>query len=547
MEQLQEIKKSLINEIERRIDDKIIENTNAQLVIKLINSATTINEAIMIGELGTTYKRTGLHFDKRFEKLTNTIKYLKKNDKLSFKDDKNNLIHKLIIGDNYYALLNLLITYKNKIDIIYIDPPYGKDKMGEFADMNYDNNLTRDNLLSMLYPRLLLAKELLNKESGVIFCSIDDKNQAYVKCLFDEIFGEKNYSGMLVWQKKKKPSFLSKNFGTIFEYVLCYVADMNATFPFSVETTTLGKKYPFNNAGNTKTTLKFPANSVSFNLPDGIVKAQDMSGGNIITKLLNDVEIKDGKNVNEFSLYGEWRYSQEKLNEEIAKNSVITISQIPFRPNLVKDGGEIKKMKNFLSPESYNCQTNEDGTEQLIKILGKDVFDNPKPIGMIETLLKASTYNNKNAIILDFFAGSGTTGQAVLELNKEDSGNRKFILCTNNEITENNPNGIAFDVTSKRLKRVMTGECYDKSKDFELANNGFKPYGNSLDVYEIETVANFEKTIGKTPFDVIDETNYNIRKFENIKDKIEWVCNNFEITEKNIESYDEWKKRMEEK
>ena len=93
----------------------------------------------------------------------------------------------------------------------------------------------------------------------------------------------------------------------------------------------------------------------------------------------------------------------------------------------------------------------------------------------------------------------------------------------------------------------MTGECYDKSKDFKLANNGFEPYGNSLDVYEIEKVANFEKTTGKTPFDVIDETNYNIKKFENIKDKIEWVCNNFEITEKSIESYDEWKKRMEEK
>ena len=163
MEELETIKKSLISEIERRINDKIIENTNAQLIIKLINSAESINEAIMIGELGTTYKRTGMHFDKRFEKL-------------SFEDDKTNLKHELIIGDNYDALLNLLISYRNKIDVIYIDPPYGKDSMEEFADMNYDNNLTRDNLLSMLYPRLLLAKELLNKESGVIFCSIDDKN-----------------------------------------------------------------------------------------------------------------------------------------------------------------------------------------------------------------------------------------------------------------------------------------------------------------------------------------------------------------------------------
>ena len=181
MEELETIKKSLISEIERRINDKIIENTNAQLIIKLINSAESINEAIMIGELGTTYKRTGMHFDKRFEKLTNTIKYLKKNEKLSFEDDKTNLKHELIIGDNYDALLNLLISYRNKIDVIYIDPPYGKDSMEEFADMNYDNNLTRDNLLSMLYPRLLLAKELLNKESGVIFCSIFSRNDYFRK------------------------------------------------------------------------------------------------------------------------------------------------------------------------------------------------------------------------------------------------------------------------------------------------------------------------------------------------------------------------------
>ena len=92
MENLETIKKTLIAEIERRIDDKVIENTNAQLIIKLINSAESINEAILIGELGTTYKRTGFHFDKRLEKLTNTIKYLKKNDKLSFKDDKTNHI-----------------------------------------------------------------------------------------------------------------------------------------------------------------------------------------------------------------------------------------------------------------------------------------------------------------------------------------------------------------------------------------------------------------------------------------------------------------------
>lgn len=191
-------KQSLIDEINLRVDDKILERSNADLLIKLINQAETLTEAISIAELGTTYKRTGFHFDKRLEKIGNTIKYFKKNEKLSFSDGSGDVPNKLIIGDNYDALLNLLVEYKGRIDVIYIDPPYGKDSMGEFAQTNYDNALTRDNLLSMLYPRLLIAKQLLFT-SGAIFCSIDDRNYAYVKCLFDEIFEEKNFIGTLIW------------------------------------------------------------------------------------------------------------------------------------------------------------------------------------------------------------------------------------------------------------------------------------------------------------------------------------------------------------
>lgn len=193
-------KQNLIDEINRRVDDKILERSNADLLIKLINQAETLTEAISIAELGTTYKRTGFHFDKRLEKIGNTIKYFKKNEKLSFSDGSDDIPNKLIIGDNYDALLNLLVEYKGRIDVIYIDPPYGKDSMGEFAQTNYDNALTRDNLLSMLYPRLLIAKQLLS-EKGMIFCSIDDKNHAYVKCLFDEVFNEKHFINSFVWKK----------------------------------------------------------------------------------------------------------------------------------------------------------------------------------------------------------------------------------------------------------------------------------------------------------------------------------------------------------
>ena len=189
----EEGKKSLIEEINRRVEDRIIEKSNADLIIMLIGQAENLTEAIAIAELGTTYKRTGFHFDKRLEKTDgNTIKFFRKNDALSFFDGSGDVPNKLIIGDNYDALLNLLIEYKGQIDVIYIDPPYGKDKMGDFAKTNYDNAITRDNLLSMLYPRLLIAKRLLNND-GIIFCSIDDKNQAYLKCLMDEIFSESSF------------------------------------------------------------------------------------------------------------------------------------------------------------------------------------------------------------------------------------------------------------------------------------------------------------------------------------------------------------------
>ena len=162
------IKDDLIAEIDKRVADKILEPANAELLKKLIRQADNDNEAMSIAELGTTYKRTGLHFDKRLERMTDDICYFKKNEALSFHTDDGKPVHKLIIGDNYQALQNLLIQYKGKIDVIYIDPPYGKDNLGEFAQTNYENAITRDNLLSMLYPRLMLANMLLS-DSGVIF------------------------------------------------------------------------------------------------------------------------------------------------------------------------------------------------------------------------------------------------------------------------------------------------------------------------------------------------------------------------------------------
>lgn len=357
----------------------------------------------------------------------------------------------LLEGDNLHSLHLLEKTHSEKIDIIYIDPPYNTGKNDfVYNDKIVDKNdeYAHSKWLSFMSKRLIIAKNLLS-DSGVIFISIDNNEQAQLRLLCDEIFGKNNFIAQMAWEKKKKPSFLNKNLGSKFEYILSYSKNRNCSMPFSVDQTEEGKKYPLNNAGNSPTELHFPSNSVHFSIPDGLVKAQDMSKGNIITELLNDVYIKNGKNQNSFTLYGEWRYSQAKLDEIVLNNEKLSISKIPFRPNHHKKGGEIKKMHDLLTQNYFEVGTNEDASSELVSLVGNNVFSFPKPSKLISFLLKATTYNNKNCTILDFFAGSGTTGHAVVRLNKEDDGNRKYILCTNNE------NNICEEVTYKRLSNLQ--------------------------------------------------------------------------------------------
>lgn len=517
---IQKVKDDLIAELDKRIADKIIEKTNADLLKKLIEQAETINEAIMIAELGTTYKRTGFHFDKRLEKMTDTIKYFKKNGKLSFAQDKNALTHKLIIGDNYDALLNLLIEYRGKIDVIYIDPPYGKDSMGEFAQTNYENAITRDNLLSMLYPRLILARQLLS-DNGVIFCSIDDKNQAYVKGLFDEVFEENNFLANFMWNKTATPPSLGKDIRKKYEYVLCY---QNGKRDEGLSAgVIIGGDMPLLNSGNPTRTIRFNKDSVIFK-----INGEYKSGYKKKTELLTNINIENGRADKDFELRGNFKWVQETINEEVKNGTIFYIKSNEFSIRYEREGERNKKPSNIINKEECSVGTNEDGGKELINIIDKKIFDNPKPTSLIKHLISLV---NRNSIVLDFFAGSGTTGQAVLELNK-DGGKRQFILATADEITDTTPNGIVKDVTSKRLKRVMTGECYDGTKDFKW-NEKNKPLGDNLDVYDITTVANFEATEDKTPFDVIDETFYGQKKL-GVKEKIKWVCENFEGTQKTL-------------
>lgn len=506
-------RQSLIDEIKKRVQDRILEQTNAELLIKLITNADSLDEAINIAALGTTYKRTGLHFDKRLEKMSDEIRYFKKNEKLSFRTDDKKPVNKLIIGDNYQALQNLLIQYKSKIDIIYIDPPYGKDSMGEFAKTNYNNAITRDNLLSMLYPRLILARQLLSDE-GVIFCSIDDKNQAYVKCLFDEIFGEENFEGQIHWRRRNnQPNDKTKLLGIVAEHILTYSKNKEFHKEFGI--------------GKVDLTGKF---SNPDNDPRGEWASKPWKTGTNQTGTRYEIISPSGKLFNE-----EWM--GDKSTFELLKND----NRIIFPKNgngfprkkyfKFERAAEGQCASNWWECEGFGC--NQDATNELKNLFNGDLlFENPKLISLVKALIQLGSIK-ENSIVLDFFAGSGTTGHAVLDLNKSDGGNRTFILCQLNEKTDANPNGIAYDVTSKRLKRIMTGECYDGTKEFLWIQNN-EPYGGNLDVYEINSVSNFESEKGKTPFDVIDETLYGKEKFQTVKEKIEWVCQNFDKTQIKI-------------
>lgn len=509
----------------------------------MIINADSLTEAISIAELGTTYKKTGLYFNKRLEKDSNTIKYFKKNTKLSFITDSKKPTHKLIIGDNYPALLNLLIQYRNRIDVIYIDPPYGKNSIGEFAQTNYDNTLTRDNLLSMLYPRLILARQLLSRD-GVIFVSIDDKNHAYIKCLLDEIFGESSFL-LNVPRITKKGGKSTQTIAKNNDYVLGYT--LSDDIIFSQEDKTDLSKYKYedqyvNERGKYALTQTLDYNSLQYSAG---MDYEIVFNGRSFYPGGTKEGMEKRHNGNHGITDWVWRWSKSavewgiKNDFLVVKNDrIYTKSYLKCRKKNGKNEIEFIDPKKPYTTLSYidNKYSNDNGKKELDSIFddGSTLFKNPKPSALTTSLI-SMVCEKKDAIILDFFGGSGTTAQSVLELNSKDGGQRQFILCQLNEITDTTPNGIAYDVTSKRLKRIMTGECYDGSKNFNLARNGFKPFKENLDVYEIQSVANSEKQEGKTAFDVINEELYGIPKFKTLREKIQWVCNNFEITQKVVE------------
>lgn len=429
-------------------------------------------------------------------------------------DTTENLI---IEGDNLEVLKLLQKSYLGTVKMIYIDPPYNTgndfiypddyveslqtyleytsqvDSEGKKFSTNTDTDgRFHSKWLNMMYPRLYLARNLL-REDGVIFISIDDNEVRNLRALCDELFGEENYCGTFVWEKKKKPSFLNANLGVTTEYVVAYARTRSTAPPFVVGKVEQGKLYPFNNAGNPLAILTFPPGSVQFWMDEGQIEPQDMSEGNIRTELLDVVVVKGGRNANSFRLRGEWRYSQARVDELAAEHAEIVIRRIPFRPNYVNRGDRDKKIANLLTVKGTNTPTYEDATDELRALFGGDVIEYPKPVGLLEALVRAVTSGRD--LVVDFFAGSGTTAHAVLNLNRQDGGNRKFILVQLPESTDRGDYSTIAEITKERVRRVVkklndedAGKLdLDEVKKqdcgfrvFKLAESNFKPWNAAV-------------------------------------------------------------------
>jgi len=365
--------------------------------------------------------------------------------------------NRLIFGDNLLALKALEQDFCGSVKCIYIDPPYNTGS----AFSHYDDGLEHSIWLGLMRDRLEILRTLLRPD-GIMFVHIDDNEHAYLKVLMDEIFGRRNFCGQFIWEKKKKPSFLNANMGIVTEYILAYSPDRSQSPAFVGGLTTEGKKYPLNNAGNGLQTLTFPAKSVEFRCGDQRFEPQDMSEGNIVTRLLDQVIVERGRNKNSFRLEGEWRYSQRKLDEIIVAGEPLVISKAPFRPNHIKAGGEEKKIKNLLSIAHFQIATYEDSNAESTLLFGEDAFDYPKPEQLLFTLINAVT--NPGDLVLDSFAGSGTTGAVAHKMG------RRWIMV---ELGEHCHTHII-----PRMKKVVDGEDQggiSKAVDWK-GGGGFRYY-----------------------------------------------------------------------
>lgn len=357
--------------------------------------------------------------------------------------DWDNTENLYIEGDNLEVLKLLQNSYFNKVKMIYIDPPYNTgndfiyvddfaqnideyeeakgsfDEEGNRLFKNTDTNgRFHSDWCSMIYPRLVLARNLL-ADDGVIFISIDDNEQENLKKICDEVFGEKNFIAQVIWERAYAPVNLKKHFSENHDYIICYAKDIDKAICNGLP-----------RASEANDRYSNPDND-----PRGVWQSDNLSVGPIVQSKIYEIITPGGRKVLPPEGYC-WRLTKEKFKEYIEDNRIW----------FGKDGNNVPRIKRFLSEvkQSVTPMTiwkysevghSQDAKQNLKKLFdGKSFFDYPKSVELIKRCIQL--YSNESSIILDFFSGSATTAHAVMQLNTEDGGKRKFIMVQLPEETD---------------------------------------------------------------------------------------------------------------
>jgi len=379
----------------------------------------------------------------------------------------------IIHGDNLKALKALLPTYARRIKCIYIDPPYNTGNEWIYNDnvnspmmqewlgkvVSKDDLTRHDKWLCMMMPRLRLLRDLL-RQDGVIFISIEENEIRHLKMLMDEVFGEQNSIGTFIWRKKEGGGQTDAYFVTEHEYVVVYAR--------SEEFEWLDEVIPITEAEFNKKDKAGRFSAIKLAKWGVGAKREDRP------KMYFSIEAPDGTSVyprTPDGREGRWRVGKTRM-AELVQNDLIYWEQrngdwVAYEKVYFEEG-KVKKIKE--RSILYELANTGDASNELKEIFGvKDVFDNPKPTELIKFLIRYTTKGD--SIVLDSFAGSGTTAHAVLALNKEDGGKRKFILVECEDY--------ANEITAERVRRVING--VPGARDDTLRNG----LGGSFSFFEL--------------------------------------------------------------
>lgn len=516
-----------------------------------------------------------------------------------------------IEGDNLEVLKLLQETYLGKIKMIYIDPPYNtgndfvyEDDFAQSTDeylansgqFDEDGNRMVQNTesngrfhtdwLNMIYPRLRIAKNML-AGNGVIFISIDDNEIENMKKLCDEVYGATSFVAQLVWEKKKKGSFLSKSITNVKEYILVYCKNIDGFEGLIGEINDEEETYPCINAVNKRELRTIPAGIESkyrdkdFFMPKG----SEISDTTMSIVLHSDLVIKNGVLAEELTLEGNWRYSQAAMKEYALKKELYITRDLYLR-RIVRET-RYKTMKDLLSRVGEDTEiahtemvdtknlnssgwgSNEDADEELRLIFGiQKLMDYPKPVRLLLKLL-ASYRGSDDYIVLDFFSGSATTAHATIKLNAQDGGKRKFIMVQLPELTdEKSPAYKAgyktiCEIGKERIRRAGAKIKEEAGLAAQNLDTGFRVLkcdtSNMKDVYynpaeyEVNMFSRLEDNIkeDRTPEDLlfqvmldlgvllsskIEETTIAGKKVFNVEDNYLIACFDSDVSEETIKA-----------